>query len=216
MKKVFLITLGLALTMLVQGQTIKLQGGVSFSTLDWKLTVINVSPIFDETLIGHSVFIGMDYLEKPYYNLSSNIGLIRKGGQDHLILMDTTGVILDKSRLEKATLDYLTFNTTLDLKYTIKETFTPFVSFGPRFDYLINYSNNAFEIIYKTHELNKYTWGMIFGGGAKYDVSKLQFGLRADYYLDFTKVADWKSNGVTGDISTKTFAVSLSVGYKLR
>lgn len=217
MKKTGLLLIGLTIAVLTYGQTIKIQGATSISKLDWKLKGMNIDPFYNETLVGYSIFAGLDYLDKPYYNLSTNIGMIRKGGKDEVVLTDLFGELTGQTITEKPTLDYLSINTMIDLKYKIKETVTPFISFGPRFDYLVS-SSNHFDSIEEIEELKSTSIGLILGGGLKYDISNIQFGLRADYYLDFTKVADWTientENG--GEVTVNTFTINLSIGYRLK
>ncbi len=217
MKKIALLLIGLTFAILTNGQTLKIQGGTSFSKLDWQLKGLKIDPFYNETLIGYSFFAGLDYLDKQYFNLSSNIGVIRKGGKDKIEISDQDGEFTGQTTTEKPTLDYLSVNTMLDLKYTIKEKVSPFVSFGPRMDYLIR-SSKHFDDIEKIDELNSTSIGLILGGGLKYNISNLQFGLRADYYLDFTNVANWTiENSVnSGEINVNTYTINLTMGYKLK
>ena len=163
----------------------------------------------------HIVGRSIDYLDKQYFNLSSNIGVIRKGGKEKFLIADEFGFPLPKL-IEKATLDYLSINTTIDFKYRIKETIFPYISFGPRFDYLLR--SKHFDALKESDILKNTSIGLILGGGLKYEISNLQFGLRADYFLDFTKVADWtvENSGNVGKISVNTFTISLSIGYRLK
>ena len=215
MKKIGLLLIGLALTIFANGQIIQVQGGTSISKLDWNLDGF-YSDLFSETLIGYSVFTGIDYLDKQYFNLSSNMGVVRKGGKDKIKYADQSGLPV-QTLTEKATLDYLSINTTIDFKYRIKETIFPFISFGPRFDYLLN-SGKHFDALKKSDILKNTSIGLILGGGLKYNISNLQFGLRADYYLDFTKVANWTTENSenVGKISVNTFTINLSIGYRLK
>jgi len=217
MKRLVIILLGLTITILTNGQTIKIQGGTSISNLNWELMGVNVDPIYEETLIGYSFFAGIDYFDKQYFNLSSNIGMIRKGGKDEVQLTDISGALTGQTITEKATLNYLSLNTTIDFKYSIKETVTPFISFGPRFDYLLS-SSEHFDGLEEIDKLKNTSIGLILGGGLKYDISNIQFGLRADYYLDFAKVAEWKieNTGNDGEVTVNTFTVNITIGYKLK
>lgn len=216
MKKAGLLLIGLTIAVLSSAQTIKLQGGTSFSKLDWELKGTNVDPFFSETFIGYSFFAGLDYLDKQYYNLSSNMGMIRKGGKGEVELTDINGDLIGETVTEKPTLDYFSINTTFDLKYRIKEAVSPFISIGPRLDYLVS-SSKIFDDLKDIDELNHLAIGMILGGGLKYDYSSLQFGLRADYYVDFTNVADWKieETGIEGEVNVSTFTINLTIGYRL-
>jgi hypothetical protein len=84
-------------------------------------------------------------------------------------------------------------------------------------DYLVNYSK-TFDGLNEIDELNSISIGLIFGGGLKYDISNLQVGLRTDYYLDFTNVADWyiKNTGIGGKVSVNTMTITLTIGYRLK
>lgn len=216
MKQLTIIIIGLTLTSLTFGQTIKFQGGISISNLDWTFTMEKLGPLYNETLIGYSIFMGADYLDKKYFNLSSNIGMIRKGGKGEVQLSDHNGILLGQTIIDKAALDYLSLNTTFDVKYKIKELVAPFISVGPRVDYLFNWSNQ-FDGLEEINKLNKISAGLILGAGLRFDVSNMELGLRADYYLDFTKVAEWTGDlpNFSGEIKTNTFTLNLTIGYKL-
>ncbi|MBN1118010.1 MAG: outer membrane beta-barrel protein [Bacteroidales bacterium] len=217
MKKTGLLLIVLSIAALLNGQTIKLQGGTSISTLHWQLHGVNIDPLYDEPLIGYSVFGGLDYFDMQYFNLSSNIGMIRKGGKEEIQLYFEDGQPSSGTYTDKPTLNYLSINTAIDLRYRIKEKFSPFISVGPRVDFLVNYSRQ-FDGLEDLDGLKKSTIGLIFGGGLKYNISSLQFGIQADYYLDFTKVADWtiESTGNSGEVTANTFAVNLTIGYKIK
>ena len=211
MKKVTLLLVGITTVFLVKGQTVNIQAGTSFSKLDWSLTSVETPKVFEESMIGYSFFAGIDYLDKSYFNLSSNIGMIRKGGKGVTTLYD--GIKIS----EKPTMDYLSLNTTIDFKYRIREKIAPFIGFGPRFDYLLNSSRHFDELI-RLDKFNDISFGLIFGGGLKYDISDFRFGLRANYYLDFKNVAEWTGvdTGMGGKISVNVFTLNLSVGYRLK
>jgi len=217
MKLLGLFLISMTITILANGQTIKIQAGTSISNLDWKYKGITVDPIYKESLIGYSFFAGMDYFEKQYFNLSSNIGMLRKGGKGEVPLTDQNGELTGQTITEKPTLDYLSINTTVDLKYPLKEKVFPFICFGPRLDYLFNNSKH-FDELKKLNELKNTSIGLILGGGLKYDISNIQLGLRADYYLNFTKVADWptQNTGTGGEVTVNTFTINLTIGYKLK
>ena len=63
-----------------QGQVFKIQAGTSLSSLDWNI-ITNNYKIPGNRIVGQSIFFGFDYAEKRYFNLSSNIGTIRKGSR---------------------------------------------------------------------------------------------------------------------------------------
>ena len=197
------------------GQTIKIQTGVSVSNLDWK-DIYDDWSYNDNNLIGLPIFIGVDYLEKKYFSLSSNIGLLRKGGSitkfvpDELRNLHEGGLYEDPvsaypfhDLTTVANIDYLSFNTTCDFNYPLKNNVTPFIGLGPRIDLLLDNVD-----IY-----NKCSYGLLFGGGLKYNMKKIQVGLRFDYYLNLNDIYKTELNGTLSD---KTFTTNLIIGYRLK
>lgn len=217
MKKIVFFIIGILFVVYANGQKIKIQGGASISKLDWNLIGTNSNSFYEESLIAYSFFVGLDYLENQYFNLSSNIGTIQKGGKGEIPLSDQNGDLTGQTIIEKPSLDYFSINTMIELKYRIKETVTPFISFGPRFDYLYS-SSKHFDVLEEKKELKNTSYGLILGGGMKYDISNFQFGLRADYYYDFTKVAEWtiENTGISGEATVNAFTINLTMGYKLK
>ena len=225
MKKSIILSIALTTALSVNAQTLKIQGGTAISKLDWQLDRINsTTSLYDQNLVGHSIFAGIDYFKvedlygREYFNLSSNIGMIRKGGMHEIVFSDENG-LTGETLTDKLTLDYLSINTTLVLKWPINfsETVFPFVSFGPRFDYLLSHSKH-FDLLQEMDELKPFSTGLILGGGIKFNIGEsLQIGLRADYYYNFNDIADWRNRntGNGGRISVNTFTIWLSVGYRL-
>ena len=209
MKRIELLLIGLTIAIFANGQIVKIQGGTSISKLDWDVKGSDWV-MFNEALIGYSIFAGIDYIDKQYFNLSSNIGMVRKGGTNEIQFMNSKQILKAEQ-----TLDYLSINTMIEFKYRIKKTISPFISFGPRFDYLLH--NGKFDTFEGLINLKSTSVGLILGGGLKYDISSFQFGLRADYYLDFTNVTDWSTvnTRVVGE-SVNTFTINLGVGYRLK
>lgn len=212
MRRITLLVIVFCFTCITFGQTIKVQTGRSFSSLDWRVYNQSTSH-YNETLMGYSFFIGLDYLDKKYFNLSSNLGFISKGGKQTVVLMSLLAPSLEVTY--DARLDYLSANTLIDLKYPIFDKMTPYISVGPRIDYLIDYSNQ-YHIQTVKDDLNSLNYGFILGSGLKYDWSRFQIDIHAHYYLNFNKIADRPAEmSDHGTISDKTFTINLSLGYRL-
>lgn len=212
MKKAGLFLAILLYVNLTFGQVVNFQSGITVSQLDWKIsgTINSQNSLFNKSYTSYSTFLGLDYLNKEHFYLSTNVGLIKKGGKDE------RQSFTNETETVKASLDYLALNTLLNLKYDINERYTPFVCFGPQIGYLISY-NDQFDNI--NNYLEKKSFGIVLGGGLKYKISKFQLGLRTDYYSDFSKVGDWtgKRMGGGGKIAPiNAYSFSFSIGYKLK
>ncbi|MGE5426391.1 MAG: hypothetical protein ACM3O8_00770 [Methylococcaceae bacterium] len=195
------------------GQVIHLQFGPSISNLQW--SVENIRRIgSDKTLTGRSAFIGLDYLNSRHFNLSTNVGYLQKGDRSDIAYIKGEGDILVFPAM-KALFEYFSFNTLAEIKLPISKRFIPYISFGPRVDYLFSYTKD-FSFIEEINQMPRYAYGANAGGGIKLDFRRLQVGVRSDYYFNLNKMANWGSNSDTSWIEDTTYLVNLTVGYKLR
>ena len=183
--------------------------------LHWKIGNQSIG-IYDETLIGFSILAGVDYLDKKYYNLSSNIGFIQKGGKSTITFVTETPDPVFED-LEIGKLNYISVNTLVDFKYPILDKVIPYLSIGPRIDYLVSY-NDGFKTLNEINKLEKLNFGMLIGSGLKCNLDKWQLGLKADYCLNFNNIVEWSSSDTNlgGSISDKTWLLNLTIGYRLK
>ena len=168
---------------------------------------------FDESFQGYSPFIGIDYLNFKHFNLSSNIGyLIKKGEKSYYTPSPYGGSDLETNKTD---FRFFTFNTRLDLKYPIRNLIIPYISFGPRLDYLASDKSDSRWTMSEPS-----VFGMILGGGIKYNISKIQIGLLFDRYINFRSNSKLKSiptyTGFTGvkPLVEKMSLISFGIGYK--
>ncbi len=173
--------------------------------------------MFDKNVIGFDASLGIEYLNFKYFNLSSGLGFIQKGGKDSIMVTGVLGE--DGSMAEfKIMLNYLTINTVVKLKVPIKNFITPYIIIGPRLDYLISYKEDLIFIkqFDEIGKVNKFIYGFITGAGININIRKIQVGVVFDYYFNFNKLVDYTADkGVRNKISDRTVALNLLVGYKL-
>ena len=200
-----------------QAQILKIQTGASFSNLDWTLNTMGIKDLYHKMFVGHSLFLGLDYLEHKRYNLSSNVGLLQKGGADEFPEVNSNGDLTGNMVQDRASLNYISFNTCIDYNLSKSEALQNYISIGPRIDYLYSYSKH-FNGIADINALKNISAGLIIGTGTKLNLNKFQVGLRADYYLNANKVADWPASpyNAGGQIKSNTFTLNLTFGYKLK
>jgi hypothetical protein len=113
----------------------------------------------------------------------------------------------------KPKLDYFSFNTVIDFKYPLPNKISPLVSIGPRIDYLLNYSKD-FEWLKNENSLKELSYGLIIGAGIKYELSKIEVGIRADYYLNFNDIAKLKDRNLDINVKDNTFTINLLIVLK--
>jgi hypothetical protein len=223
MRRLVLIFIGCLISGLTYGQILKIQTGVAISSLHARSEFMgNVFTKQYDPLIGNSLFLGLEYLDKKYYSLSTNIGYLRKGSTEEYQQVNQAGEWVKKER--KQALDYVSINTMVDIKYPLQEKIIPFISLGPRIDYLLDDTYDGLMINEGINEdtgLNSFNYGMLLGGGITYDVSKFKIGLRSDYYLNAKQVVERPEHVTSAggysryDVKDKTYTVNLIFGFKL-
>jgi hypothetical protein len=203
----------------INGQTMYLKIGPSFSKLIWNTSVF-YNGAFDQSIIGIDAIVGINYLKFKYFNLSSEAGYVQKGGSKTTL----SHVIGDGVSRNTIRLNFFTLNTTFNLKIPIKELIEPYIFVGPRIDYLFSYSEQEDFIKHfdEAGELNKVSYGIIFGGGIKLKVKRIQLGLVFDYYLTINKLVNYSitvstatgMQEVTNKLFDNTFTINALFSYK--
>ncbi len=214
MKRITIIFIGLFISVISIGQNAHIEGGVSFSNLKWEIPYAR-QHVLDEQIVGYSVFVGLDYLDRKFFNLSSNIGMVRKGAK-YIVFMDDVYGPVNGTYLSVYNLDYISLNTTFDLKLPVAGIFFPFISVGPRIDYKYDFAK-APVFIENKYDVKKFSYGLLSGAGFKFRLKDFIYGIRGDYYMNFSKIADDEPSGTLwgGTINDQTFTLQLFIGKKL-
>lgn len=213
MKRVLIFAGFMLASICSYSQIFKIQGGPTVSKLYWNYKTLNHT-YFEDPILGYSIFAGFDYADAEYINLSTNFGIIRKGGKDEVEIRDAFGNYL-RTETQYARMDFLSINTLVEFNLPVDDVVFPFLSAGPRFDYLLNSNIDQFD----SDEFEGETvWGILLGGGLKFDLEEFQIGLRADYYQNLTKIVDSPAGpyGAGLEVTDRTWAFSFSLGYKLQ
>ena len=208
---IFLLTIAVS-----YGQTFKIQYGRDWSKLKWYIE--DEFTGYEETLNGNIFYFGLDYLNKKYFNLNSNVGYLQKRGEksyEEYYNENNTHTINGKTSFEQWSI-----NTKLIFKYPIKEKWIPFLSIGPNIDFLASHSNEDDRI----STVESKMFGLLFGGGIDYCISKFQVGINVDFCKYFSSFAHLESRpdpGMTGftmpeEIKSQTIMAGITIGYRLK
>ena len=200
------------------GQTFNLQIGPSFSKSNWENIMMSQHSLLDDNVIGTNVSLGMEYWDHTYFNLSSNLGYIQKGGKDsiQLIFGPPEPIPLSPYKLK---LNYLTVNTCIIVKIPVRDAIFPYLLAGPRIDYLVSYKEDVPVI--KNYEdigkVNYFIYGFITGIGINYKLDKIQLGIVFNYFINLNNLVDfkWTNAGPIRKVSDNTFVLNFQIGYKL-
>ncbi|HAY70551.1 MAG TPA: hypothetical protein DCX89_01545 [Saprospirales bacterium] len=190
-------------------QTIQFQAGTSFSSLK-HLDSYQNTILSSEILVAHAFMAGLEYINSHHFNVSSNVGIIRKGGLYKLNMINEWGEP-SGFRYDRCTLDVMTFNTLLEYKYPVKDILVPFISIGPRVDYLLVY-DSFFDIFNEVTTLSSFNAGVSLGAGIKYQFPGYIIGIRSDYFYNMGTIASWISDFGPTDLKNYHSTLNLTFG----
>ena len=208
---VWLVCVLLSIAAMGKAQVVTLENGVG-------ITSLRTGDFSTDKVYPYHISLGYQYLDKGWFNLSSNIGYLRKGGQVKIdynsIFGESSGNVILKSKL-----NYLTINTTFDIKKTSTDGYTFFVGVGPRIDFKLKATDESYadwddlnhdypnqkSTIKGLHPLQ---FGLKCVGGIRKDFGNVQLGVNIAYLPTFTRV-------ISGGAHDRTFTFGLSLGYKL-
>lgn len=176
----------------------KLEGGIHMDkTKDWGKT--------------NSVYfnVGTEYLDRGWFNLSSNIGILRHG-----IVFDVTSdagnIIYDIT----SSGTFLTLNTIFDVKKTSSDGYTFYLGAGPKLDVLLGsgldskYGHSEFDDSYLV-DFSPVVFGMRCELGVKKRFGKAtDVGLVVAYQPSFTNIIKHLS------AFNQSINVGLTIGYE--
>lgn len=176
--------------------------------INWEngVAISSVKPLNDGKITTYQTQIGLDYVEKGWYYLSSNVGYIRKGGNMDVWYAEEGSDVMFE-RTSKLRTDYVTLNTTFNLKKRSWDNYILYCGVGPRLDVKVKENNKLLDD--DMYRANSVMFGLKCTAGVLYDFSDFRCGLNFSYLPTFTDY--FKS------ISKKdqTFTFGISVGYKL-
>lgn len=201
---VWLVFMLLCIATIGKAQVVTLENGFAISSLRIK----GLGQIMDKTF-PYQMSVGMQYLDKGWFNLSSNVGYIRRGERDKNI--DNYEWIYGESRIAGSNLYFLTLNTTFDLKTVSRDGYTCFIGVGPRIDFNLKStdiycSGNDDYQYHKAKGYNSVLFGLKCVAGIRKDLGNMQIGLNFAYLPSFTHVAPI--------IRDRTFTFGLTLGYR--
>lgn len=199
-------------------QVLKLRIGPVLSRIDWYIEHTSNS-VYNNNYLGYSATLGIEYLHKKFFFLSSDIGFVNNGGKGELLLIpDQINPENSIYLYPEASLNWLTVNTVAKFKVDFGKQFSAFLGLGPRLDYLISYKEEVkfMEQFDKAGELQKVIYGMISTIGLNYNINRFSIGTEFQYNLAFNKlVEDYSMEGMKNNVSIRYMDFLFTCGYRL-
>jgi hypothetical protein len=170
--------------------------GVTVSDLDWTFSESSIfqADFAPEKTIGFFSAVSVDFLAHKYWEISSSLGFYQKGGEWH-----------SDPFVNKWHLDYLTVDTQIKAKYPIQRL-SPYISAGPRLDYLVRHSSEFDEYHSASwgymNALNAFNTGLRYGFGFDYRLKNVALNLGFSNNVSFNAVIE--NDLKSGDIQNPT------------
>jgi hypothetical protein len=202
MKSILLAIISLVFILSSSAQIVKINAGSSFSKLDWK---VGISKIFDKGAIGFTGGIGIEYLNRGFFSLSSNLEYLQRGAKDTIFYTDNIGNEIRRA-VETARLNYITANTYAKISPPKGKT-KPFLNLG----FFAGYLASVNKLVGSKKEFKKFNFGAVLGIGVSHKIGRNHIGIEGNYLPSFNALLK-STNGLIKD---QTFTAKLYYGIKL-
>lgn len=181
----------------VKSQALKINNGLSISNIQGD----NFS-ILGKSIKTYSIFLGIDYFSKKYYEISSEIGYIKKGGEERELPLNNSLLNIVEKK------GYININTTFRGKYPILNSYI-YVGVGPKIDFIT--ADNKFESEYFFgYKFSKITYGLKMEVGMNQILRKNLFvGINACNWINFNNIA--YSNYMK--LKNRSLSIFVTIGY---
>ena len=177
-----------------------LEGGVGFSSM-------HGMDLFNEAVHPFYFTVGAEYLDRDWFHLSSNVGVVRKGGKDDL------RISMDEEADWSLRGTFLTLNTLFDVKKVSYDGYTFYAGAGPVLNIKMGKSE---KISSKSHDeslgmdFNPVHLGVRCELGVKKDFKRTALGLVASYQTALTSYVKNLS-----DLRDRTFTLGITLDFML-
>ena len=181
-------------------QCLKIDNGVTLSAFsnDKGLAIL------DTRIANYAISVGLDYLEKDWYSLSSQIGYLRVGGEQVVYnVSPEIGDIIEQK-------NYIHFNTTFRPRLDISNV-SFFIGIGPTFDILAD-NKNAYNSFFQGYQYKDVRVGGKAEIGVIHEQERFRLGIVGGYLRNFSPTAETKFL----TIYNHAFTAAITAGYRLK
>jgi hypothetical protein len=220
MKKLLTILAILLSVVEIKGQffeSINQVSGVAFTKIYYNNypNTQNGPLIYPQPTMGLTSGFNVSYLNHKYWNLNSQIMILQIGGQSQSELLDN-----NNNNVGTLTSDfyfnYLTFNTTFQIKYPFEFMCTS-IKIGPRIDYLL-WSTTSSATQYTSipvSSFNNFNYGLDLGIAlSKTFNEKFILSFESTYNMQFYNMANYQPYLYVK--SLRSISVLIGFGYKFK
>ncbi|MDR0430000.1 MAG: outer membrane beta-barrel protein [Tannerellaceae bacterium] len=184
-----------------ESQVLKLNAGISYSSFSHE----NID-ILDLKIMSPSFSLSYEYFKKKYFELSSEMAYIQKGGKENDFIINDNNNMISYTEI-KEKFDYLNLNSTFRFKYPFFNNYV-YIGFGPKIDILL--SDN--KLNHYKYTLNRILFGFKPEIGFSQNLNKkINVGLNFSYLWNIGKVGKSEYS----DLHNTYYSINFSIGYIL-
>ena len=184
----------------ISAQYLKIDNGIILSSFSNEDDLA----ILDTRVVNYIGSIGLDYLEKEWFSLSSQIGYVRIGGEQEVdnVTPEIGEIIEQKS--------YIHFNTTFRPRLEMEDV-SFFVGIGPTLDILMG-SNDAESPFFTGYRYNNTRIGGKAEIGILHTKNKFRLGVIGGYLRDFSPTTETEFIS----LFNHAFTATITAGYRIK
>ncbi|WP_343693247.1 hypothetical protein [Chitinophaga sp.] len=198
MKRIPLILLCSMFMRTAYSQVIKIDNGIAINSLKG-----DKFDLFSGKVASYSGLVGLEYFERKWFYLSSEIGYLKLGGKEN-------GTVDGVSTRDEQTWNYGHINTSFRARVVNRKT-EFYLGAGPYANLLLG--SGAFDKAqYDGYSAERVNWGLKGELGITQDINRIRIGLNGSYLIPLS--ATVKSQYTTMHLRSPAFYVSL--GYRLK
>lgn len=216
-----IVGLFLCLGVMTKAQVIRVDGGMAFSKLSTYKSPFG--DVLNKFITPFQMSVGIEYMDKNSFYLSSSIGYLRKGGKDDLTENNSEIGAKPTKGTVKYLMDYLTVNTLFNIKKEVRREIY-YVGIGPRVDFKVK-DKSKLKLQSEIENLNNHapipgTQSVVLGlkcdAGFWYRLDDhFRLGAHISYLPSFTKTWSSPVEGVEMYQKDRTFTLGIALGYAL-
>lgn len=202
MKKLLYYALFLLFSPVAQAQFIKIDNGILFSSFRNELKL----DILTQRNTNYATALGIDYLQKKHFYLSSQIGYLQVGGHEQDDTLIGTG--FDQACEQTS---FIHINTQFRYLITTEKPFSPsvFISLGPFANILSG--KKEFKSYYQGYNFQNLYGGLKTELGITKDLHSVRLGLVGSYMYNLSPTA--KSSAL--ELTSQSYSIMFTLGYRI-
>ncbi|MFZ4398664.1 MAG: outer membrane protein [Bacteroidales bacterium] len=193
-------------------KNIGIKSGITFSNQYWEKTQISTFFMFETSAAMYEA-ITLDFIDKQYWELSSDFGCYQSGVKTKLNPFINYNPPELHMTEDKFKYGFISISPVIKFKIPVN-SFTPYILLAPRMDY---YYSALGDKVNNESDVIKPIWGFTVGEGVEYRKENISIFAEYQFMYCFNnfieQIVSYPFNNETETIKINTHVISLGVKY---